>query len=225
MKINQLSTEQKSLIPIFISKWEAIAFSTKTTDKVKISQAIKEIYSKLNLAEPIISFCDRPTNTYDVLENTGLDSFGLQIHSEIQELLITQIEDYLTAQISESVWEQLDDDLRIGKFGCSPLDSFSFIDEYTLDRLYAFDDIAFYEGRIMPRLVGYGLTFDYCLVLINEFGDRLKEIWKIFQILVNNCSQIFFYEHICIVYEKLKTISVDDLGLLHNDGQPAIEFV
>ncbi|MEM7594185.1 MAG: hypothetical protein AAF383_22180 [Cyanobacteria bacterium P01_A01_bin.83] len=223
-QIDNLSTEQELLIPDFIEKWQKIAFSTNPTDKSEISQVIKKIYRKINLPEPIIYFCDRPTNTQDVLEKIGLDSFGSQIHSQINELLFIQIENYIRTQITEELWEQLDDDLWIRNFDSKPFDSLGFIDEDISDRLYGWDSIAFYEGRMFARLIRYGLTFDYSFLLIDELSDRVLEIWNFFQIVVNNCSQIFFYENICIVYEKLKILSVDDRGLLHNDGQPALEF-
>ena len=230
--INKLSAEQELLIPDFIDKWRKIAFSTDPTNKSAIEGAINKIYSITNLADPLIYYCDRPNNTQDVLEKISLDSFGSQIHGEINELLFTQIEDYFRTQITEELWEQLEDDLWIRNFDSKPFVSLGFIDEDISDRLYAWDTIAFYEGRMFARLIHYGKIFDYCLVLTNGFSDyasaystdHLLEIWNLLQVLVNNCSQIFFYENVCIVYEKLKIISVDDRGLLHNDGQPALEF-
>ena len=230
--INKLSAEQELLIPNFIDKWRKIAFSTDPTNKSAIEGAINKIYSITNLADPLIYYCDRPNNTQDVLEKISLDSFGSQIHGEINELLFTQIEDYFRTQITEELWEQREDDLWIRHFDSKPFDSLGFIDEDISDRLYGWDTIAFYEGRMFARLIHYGKIFDYCLVLTNGFSDyasayptdRLLEIWNLFQVLVNNCSQIFFYENICIVYEKLKILSVDDRGLLHNDGKPALEF-
>ena len=73
-------------------------------------------------------------------------------------------------------------------------------------------------------LIHYGLIFDCCQVIVDGFRDRLTGIWNLLQVLVNNCSQIFFYKDVCIIYEKLRIISVDDCGLLHNDGKLAIEF-
>ena len=222
--INKLSAEQELLILSFIKKWEKIAFSTMPTNKSEIERAIWKIYSELNLAEPIIYYCNRPTNTQDVLDNSGLNSFGSRIHSKINELLFTQIEDYLRTQIIEDLWKQLEEDLVIRNFDSKPFDSLGFIGENILDRLYGWDSIAFYEGRMFARLVYYGLVFDYCQVVVDLFNKRLTEIWNLLQVVVNNCSQIFFYEHVCIVYEKLEIISVDDRGLLHNDGKPGIEF-
>ncbi|MEL6928443.1 MAG: hypothetical protein AAFO95_07405 [Cyanobacteria bacterium J06600_6] len=222
--IKELSSEQELLIPSFIEKWQEIAFSTEPTNKIEIERAIKKIYSKLKLAEPIIYYCDRPTSTYDVLQNIDLDRFGSSIHSEICAFLFVQIEDFLTAQMTEDLWEQLEDALRISNFDCKPFVSWNFMKDDVLNRFYGFDDIAFYEGRILSRLISYGLTFDFCQMIVDRFSDRLTEIWNIFQVLANNCSQLFFYEDICIAYEKLGIISVDDRGLLHNDGQPAIEF-
>ena len=42
--IDNISTEQELLIPNFIAKWQAIAFSTKPTHKSAISLAIKKIW-------------------------------------------------------------------------------------------------------------------------------------------------------------------------------------
>jgi len=174
MEIDKLSTEQELLIPSFIKKWEEIAFSTKPTDKVKIDWAIKKIYRQLNLTEPIIYYCDRPTTTQDVLQNINSKEFGDYIHGEVEQLLFTQIEDYFTAQIIEDLWQQLDDDLIIRNFDCKPFCSGNFIDDDILDGFYGFDKIAIYEGRMFSRLIHYGLIFDYCQVVTDKFSNYLE---------------------------------------------------
>ena len=58
--ITKLTPEQKALIPVYINKWQQIAFSTAETNKDKAIAAVKQVYSLINKPELIIIFCDRP---------------------------------------------------------------------------------------------------------------------------------------------------------------------
>ena len=196
--------------------------SAEPTNKQEITEAINQLYSLIDLSKPIIYFCDRPTYTREVLLDCGLDTFGSNLNITVCNILLEEIEDYIKLHLIDSLWESLNDELRIKNVDRKPFDSWNYLGDY-LEGFY-YDDISFCEGRVFHQLIRNGIIFDYCRSLIRGFNNRLEEIWLIFQTLVNNCSQVLFYENICIVYEKLKVLSVDDKGLLHNNGKPAIQF-
>ena len=224
-KITQLTPEQEALIPDYIDRWTKIAFSCEPTNKLEIIPAIEEIYSLLNLPKPIVYFCDRPTSKREVLVDLSLDDFGWSIKSQVDELIVDNIEQQIKLNMTDDLWEHLDENdiLRVKNFHGKKIWSCSSTQIDYYDGFY-FDDIAFFEGNFPHTLIYIGLRFDYYRNLFDPESDFIQKIWRILLSIVHNCSQIFFFENICIVYEKLKLLSLDNDGYLHNDGKPAVRF-
>ena len=224
-KITNLTPEQEALIPDYIDKWTKIAFSNEPTNKLEIIPAIEEIYKLINLPKAIIYFCDRPTSKIEVLNDLNLDNFGWSIKNQVYDLIVDNIEQQIQLNLSDDLWEHLDEDnvVRVPSFHGKKIWSISDPEVNSDDGFY-FGDIAFFEGNFRNTLIYVGLLFDYCFTLFDYESDLFRQLWQILLSLVHNCSQIFFFENVCIVYEKLEFLSLDRDSYLHNDGQPAVKF-
>ena len=99
-----LTAEQKALIPVFIDKWQKIAFSTNETNKDIAIAAIKKVYSLINKPKPTIVFCDRHTLAEDVLFEAGLNNFGFSLQSEASDILIAEIEGEIKNKLDKKLY-------------------------------------------------------------------------------------------------------------------------
>jgi hypothetical protein len=63
--IEQLTSQQKALIPVYREKWRKIALSTEPIDREKAAQSVKFAYAALGYKEPQIIICDSPRAAFD----------------------------------------------------------------------------------------------------------------------------------------------------------------
>ncbi len=63
--IEELTPQQKALIPVYREKWRKIALSTEPIDREKAAQSVKFAYAALGYKEPQIIICDSPHAAFD----------------------------------------------------------------------------------------------------------------------------------------------------------------
>ena len=58
--IQELTEEEKSLIPTYCRLWNGITLSTSKLDRDQVQGVVQGIYEILGLAHPNIHYCDSP---------------------------------------------------------------------------------------------------------------------------------------------------------------------
>lgn len=233
-KINYLTPEQESLIPVYREKWQKIGLSTDRIDRNFATKTIEALYKFIGKSKPEIIFLDSPKTVVKALldrENflKRLQPIYKKINEDLSLKLILKmssqfephffqelrkklkISSFLPWNISNRIWNQITEDLKI---------------EYNESDYYYYyngNKIDSYVEISILDLANYNIEFDYYISVLNCPFDR--EIWQLHQELTNNCgSRIWTFENVCYLSENPIKISLNSRDRLHGNGETAIEF-
>jgi hypothetical protein len=112
--LNELTSEQKSLIPIIRNKYIEKLKSGLEVDKEKVTNWIDYIYEKINLDKPILIFVDSPLGLQygvnilkELLKNIDNKDFLSQVWSQVESQVRSQVWSQVRSQVWSQVWSQV----------------------------------------------------------------------------------------------------------------------
>lgn len=68
----------------------------------------------------------------------------------------------------------------------------------------------------------YPVLLDYCQSVLGCTFDQTR--WSALRSLYTDCGPILTFDQACIVFERPTTLSFDEAGRMHGEGEPAIAF-
>ncbi len=236
-RINQLTPEQKALIPDYQNKWRKLLTSTETIDKNIAVETVKSIYNFVGLPEPKIIF----------LKNFDMKSF---LDVDLDDILgiIYQIEvvkhhniDYLNEQLSTNLSISLDSKIvetyfTIWKqqeglwceiwFEWINYRNNQILDQEIHRKIRNFNYNNYIKNESMFWLWQtwniYGYQIDFYISELNLQYDA--KIWKSYKSLAKNCGWIFPFQEVCLIAPRPIKFSLDESYRLHAEAEPALEF-
>ncbi|MEW6491933.1 MAG: DUF6745 domain-containing protein [Cyanobacteriota bacterium] len=230
--IEQLTSEQEALIPVYEDKWQTIRLSSKPTNRQAATEAIKAAYELLSLPEPEMLFFSNPDTAIEYLRNhpDQNERRPLEQRSKRQsktlcwEYLPDLLQSQLEAQLKENLQAKLGLNSRGGfELGCPfgvQLGHYFPISPPFWRRLWGEgSDLAIVQPGIWASR---GASFDFCFMVLGCLHNL--KVWQVFQVITQECGLIFPYEEKCIVCDRPIKILVDSHGHLHGEGEPALLF-
>jgi hypothetical protein len=223
-KIETLTPEQEALIPIYLEKWQSVAFSSGLIDRQKAASAAKAACALHWDDEPKILFFD---SLYEALKD--IDDY-FPNWGEGEGDLFYILEDTLREQLSDSLHYELHDQLL------DPLcDLLHELWEPLLNQLYQQPEISHevvnnFVHDLNPQYWLVQCSFiDFCVSVLNcSLEQSQRSQWEGLQSLVKNCGWMYYFfdedtSLICVCDRAIK-LSLDNENRLHAEGEPAIQF-
>ncbi|NER39919.1 MAG: hypothetical protein F6J93_39315 [Oscillatoria sp. SIO1A7] len=217
LKIEKLSPEQQSLIPVYRQKWRSIAFSTKPIEPAQAAAAVKAAYAAIGEEEPEVIFAASP---YDAEKKTDeITNLGFCSSSQTTSLL----EDRLWKGLVSNLWK------RLKRKVARELNRQIWNELVSEVRDFQLESLLFGSGWcIQPQDWAGGCSaVDFCLNVLGLKSSRREEeleAWSLARSLLDSCDRIYPYEKIAIVCDRPRQIHFDSQGLLHAFGKLALEF-
>lgn len=250
--IEQLTPQQKALIPVYREKWRKIALSTEPIEREKAAESVRFAYAALGYKEPQIIICDSPRAAFDriflpIFQTCQESRFWWQIKKKITAILGDDIAYQMLTKLAKSSSEIFLS--RIEKTAVERLLNYQLVQyfksllafafgslESSIDyrnrqitriyKLWEFSWFASYQPNDMNKYffasIYRGALSDFYISVLN--GDRDPVKWRAFQLLVANCGWIYPFKNTCIVCDRPRIFSFDDQHRLHAEGSPAIQF-
>lgn len=235
--IEQLTSEQEALIPVYREKWRALRLSSKPTNRQAATEAIKAAYELLSLSEPDILFFSNPDMAIGYLRNhlEQNEHPAIKQPSKHQQTrlfwhylsmcLERQLEAQIEVQLYKNLWMQLISSNPWGSFELGhpfgvQLGHYFPISPPLWRRLWGEGyDLAVAQPDMWAS---HGALFDFCFMVLGCLHNL--KVWQVFQVITLECGLIFPYEEKCIVCDRPIKILVDSQGRLHAEGEPALLF-
>lgn len=234
--IDDLTPEQKALMPIYLEKWRNIVLSTERINQNKAAESVISAYVSTDYEQPKLFFQDSPYKacnfllerlTPEFLENylNEPNSIGSLFPAHFKTIILN----YLRQRVGNKIFQQLHD--FFDHLVDDPLNNVIF--NNLIDILYAKpngeieDDFWWIEVQLKecftPEYYYRRLaSLDFCFSVLNLVQPPPE--WEIFKSLVQECGWIFAYDDICIVCDRPLHLRFDEQNRLHAEGEPAIEF-
>ncbi|MEH2437981.1 MAG: DUF6745 domain-containing protein [Nostoc sp.] len=234
MSADYLTPEQRAFIPRYREKWQHIGLSTERINQQHATDAVRAIYTALELTEPEIIIVDSPNavldyiwnlfkvNSYTILGDAIDSSYWSRIYSNLQSDLLVRLavdlqtnlhplfDNYLAQEYANLLQNQLEKQWR-GVFE----KHFGKGDRHFLKNIFS--------SCLKPEtLIAGGSYFDFCIYSLNY--DKFKNKLLILEELVKNCGWTFLFKNIAIISNHSTTISIDSNNHLHAEDTPAIAF-
>jgi hypothetical protein len=248
-RIETLTPEQETLIPVYRDKWKQIALSTERIERQKATEAVKAAYAAINLSEPKILFFDSPFAAsktfislfkldYSPPRKRGVVNFllwllgvrheyfsvdrasGRQLSPE--ELLEFEIRDR-RSQLWEQLYNQPVSQLWEQMDNLLEAEQVWELSSSLLIPHLMLPESQLSLGWIKPEYWAESSSlFDFCISVLNcTYNPRQ---WAAYQLLVENCGWLFSFEKTCIVCDRPIKFSFDEPNFLHTPGEPAVQF-
>jgi hypothetical protein len=221
--INELTPEQKALIPFYREKWQKIALSTERIDREKAAEAAKYAYKIMGFDEPKIIFYDSPHAALkdfliqldESLFNNKAYEFErkilLSVAGQIQNKIINEKLNILSRQ--ESINLQYD---IIEMFAWTVPKAI----QQSLDKF----NVSIFDINYISSCswISDAIYIDFC---ISELKCSIcQQDWLILQNIIKYCPWIFLDKDIAIICDRPLHFRFDNQNQLHAEGEPAIEF-
>ncbi|MBN3911172.1 MAG: hypothetical protein HWQ35_32910 [Nostoc sp. NMS1] len=234
MSADYLTPEQRAFIPRYREKWQDIGLSTEGINQQYAMDAVRAIYTALELTEPEIIIVDSPNaafeyiwnlfkvNSYTVLGD-AIDSFyWSRIYSNLQSDLLVRLPGDLQTNL-HSLFEN-----HLAKEYANLLQKQMEIQwEDVFEKHFSKRDRNFIKNifsscRKPEALIAGCSYFDFCIHGLNyqQFQNKIL----ILEDFVKNCGWTFFFQNIAIISKHSTTISIDSNNHLHAEDTPAIAF-
>jgi hypothetical protein len=235
--IEQLTSEQEALIPVYREKWRSLRLSRKPTNRQAATEAIKAAYELLSLSEPEILFFSNPDTAIKYLKNHPDQNEHPAIKQpskhQRRSLFWYYLSMCLERQIEAQIEGQLNKNLCVQLLSSNPWGSFELGHPFGVQLGHYFPispplwrrlwgeghDLAVAQPDIWAT---HGALFDFCFMVLGCLHNL--KAWQIFQVITLECGLIFPYEEKCIVCDRPIKILVDSHGRLHAEGEPALLF-
>jgi hypothetical protein len=227
MKINKLTKEQESLLPVYLDKWLKVGRRTETIDREKAKSSINFLYTeilKINKPKHYL-FVDSPMAcniTLGLLEGlTGKkesqlgSQLGSQLYSKLDSKLDSQLDSQLGRQLYSKLGRQLDSQLGrqlYSKLG-RQLDS----------QLYSQLGKIIYESRSNWSNSYY---FYYDFILAELFPEKKKD-FKLFTDFLEGSKEyhhVYLSPEVAIFSDFPEQIHVNNEGKLNFDKGMALKY-
>ncbi|NEO55849.1 MAG: hypothetical protein F6K54_23935 [Okeania sp. SIO3B5] len=110
-KIENLTAEQKALIPIYREKWHKNMVSTEPIDRQRAANAVKAAYSAMEKREPEILFISSPDAIKEIVGSRSPQRLVQMLGTPLLTSLQVQLSEEIESQIDEQLWLKLENDL------------------------------------------------------------------------------------------------------------------
>ena len=218
--ITKLTKAQEKKISIYLKKWQAAGYRTKTTDQKKATKAIHFLYEKIMQKEKpkYIVFLDSPMACQlaaNLLKNTKFDSSQLrsQLDSQLYSQLDSQLYSQLDSHLDSQLYSQLDSQL------------YSQLSSQLSSQLRSQKLEYFYWSPNLWWWPGWTGFYDFVL---NELFPKKKKEFKLFNELTEHWQEVHYYllfPEIVFVSDFPKEIHINkDRFQLHNSKGPALLY-
>ncbi|WP_449418116.1 ankyrin repeat domain-containing protein [Phormidium nigroviride] len=230
--INEITIEQKSLMPSYHKKWQEIAFSINRIDRKTAIKSVQSAYQLLELPMPEIQFFDSLYAAAKVAKPLYKDSYftddgfahATELIAKLHEKLYINNEEAIghwdslvaselrlgdTQQIDRQLSESLSPYLSEGKS-----ESFLSYSEY----MYWFLPLNWYANE------SAFFDFHFSVASHTLFQPYDNLAWEVFQKLVKSCGWIIPFDQICLVCDRPIKFLFDSENRLHAEGEAAVEF-
>jgi hypothetical protein len=225
MLLTELRSSQEALIPTYREKWRKEALSTQEVDIERVTSAVEAIYSLMGKPKPSIFYFASPIAAvlqFDFLEIWG--SQTIDVETRLIQNLKKQLSHELWVKLHSKLYEELHQELwnSIGR-----RIYIAFMERSHLIHALNDEDASSYFNPTQDcipteYLVSMACLFDFCYSVLNCSGE--EELWRAYQLLVQHCSWLWTYEGVCLVCDRPYNLELDSQGLLHSEGQPAIQL-
>ncbi|BCL36900.1 DUF6745 domain-containing protein [Nostoc sp. MS1] len=212
--INQLTTEQESLITVYREKWRNIALSTQPVNRDKAIKTAELAYYLLGKLVPEIVFLESPNQ----FNNNFLK---IEVHNLIEKSLVKQVQVQINLPLKEKISSQINTEL-FKKIRGKIYYPFGGISMRLLMSISENNFLSWNDLHSIKRWVYYATCIDYC---ISVLGCKYQHhLWEFLLALAHECPWFFPYNHVCIICDRPLHIRFDNQNQLHAEGEPAIEF-
>ena len=231
-KIEKLTPEQKSLIPIYREKWQKIALSTQPINRQKAAEGIQLAYTLMGDPNPKIIFYDSPHAAFEILLQKvwqrweSKDDYG---HRHIFKDMWEPLRKELEMQVSDKLCTEIDGQIGEGSLQPNQLWShilYSQIEEEWQDIIseVSVKLLCIWSYPIPTELwSSYVCWIDFCISVLN--CNYNWDNWRVLESIVKYCGWIYPLRNICIVCDRPRKLLLDAQYRPHALEQPAIEFV
>ncbi|MEM1169964.1 MAG: DUF6745 domain-containing protein [Cyanobacteria bacterium P01_H01_bin.35] len=110
-KIENLTTEQKSLIPIYREKWRKNIMSTNPIDRERATTAVNTVYSAMGKKKPEILFLSSPDAIKEIVGTRSPQRLVQMLGAPLLSSLQIELSEKLESQIDDELWLKLESDL------------------------------------------------------------------------------------------------------------------
>lgn len=230
--VNEITIQQKALMPSYRKKWQEIAFSTNRIERQKAIESVRCAYELLELPTPEILFFDSLYAAAELAKQLYERSYFTKDGLAQATWLIGKLHEKLYINNQEAIghWDNLVEfELRAGDT--------SQIDRQLSESLGNYlsegkpENFLSYGGDIywfvpLNRYANEGGFFDFHFSVASHtlFQPYDELAWEIFQKLVTSCGWIIPFEKICLVCERPIKFLFDSENRLHAEGEAAVQF-
>ncbi|WP_445626870.1 DUF6745 domain-containing protein [Nostoc sp. DSM 114167] len=234
MSADYPTPEKRAFISRCREKWQHIGLSTKPINQQQATDAVRAIYTALELTEPEIIIVDSPNAGFEYIWNLlkvesqtilgdAIDSsHWSKIYSKLQSYLLTRLpvdlqtnlhslfDNHLAKEYAKLLQEQLE--IQWG----------DVLEEHFGKRNSQLIKNIFSSCRKPEILIAGCSYFDFCIQSFNyqQFENQLF----ILEDFVKNCGWTFFFQNIAIISNHCTTINIDSNNHLHGENTPAVAF-
>lgn len=110
-KIESLTSEQETLMPIYREKWRKSLLSTDLIDRQRATSAVKAAYSAMGKQQPEILFLSSPDALREIVGSRSPQRLVQLLGSPLLTSLQIQLSEQLESQIDNQLWLKLENDL------------------------------------------------------------------------------------------------------------------
>ncbi|MBD2682241.1 MULTISPECIES: DUF6745 domain-containing protein [Nostoc] len=241
MSADNLTPKQRTFISQCREKWQHIGLSTERINQQHATDAVRAIYTALELTEPEIIIVDSPNTAIayiwnlikvdsetilnDVIDSSFWSRIYRNLHShllvrvpvDLQKNLHLLFENNLATEYAKLLQEQLKiqwEDILEEDFG-KGVDVASRSGSNLIKNIFS-------SCRKPETLIAGCSYFDFCIhsLKYQQFQNQLL----ILEEFVKNCGWTFFFKNIAIISNRATTINIDSNNHLHGEDTPAVAF-
>ncbi|BAZ00521.1 hypothetical protein NIES37_45130 [Tolypothrix tenuis PCC 7101] len=230
--VDEITPEQKSLMPSYRDKWYDIAFSTNRINPQEAIEAVQSVYELLKLPTPKIQLFDslyaaaiaaKPLYEHPYFTEDGL-AHATKLIGKLHEKL------YINNENVIGHWDEfINSQLRVD--GNSELDrqlSESLKDFFLEGKSQLFSSsYDFYWFVPLHSYACKGGFFDFHFSVVSHrlFQPYDEFAWDVFQKLVKSCGWIIPFETVCLVCDHPTQFLFNSENLLHAEGEASVKFI
>ncbi len=253
-KIEQLTEEQKALLPVYRDKWIKIGLSTEPANRPEAERGINLMYELAGLKKPKkIIWCDSPLTaalTNYVIEKVSKEEYvqdsirnptwgSVQdsdgnpvwnpIWGSVEEPVWNLVRDSIWDSVETSVWESIRTSILDSIVGVPPRPVWAPI---LRDRRHVCDFMLDSDGDPTRNPVRNFVNGQHDANWLG-FYEYLKEVCGLneetaklegLMILAKNAGWALPYKEVCLVCERHNVVKRDDRGRLHCEDGMALTF-
>ncbi|MDZ8188539.1 MAG: hypothetical protein RMX96_27245 [Nostoc sp. ChiSLP02] len=234
MSAENLTPEKRALISQCREKWQHIGLSTERINQQHATNAVRVIYTALELREPEIIIVDSPNAAIAYIWNlikdgseTILDdiidsSFWSKLYSNLQSYLLVRLPINLQKNLhslfknnlAKEYEKLLQEQLEI-QWGDVLEEHFGKRDRKLIKNIFS-------SCHKPETLIAGCSYFEFCIhsFKYHQFENQLL----VLEDFVKNCGWTFFFKNMAIISNHATSINIDSDNHLHGEDTPAVAF-